>query len=96
MGAELHVIDSNAHPSLAKWNATLAARSASNHFIKLPMFEWFLAHFEQVLFVDDDVLVSPYAPDLFRKVPCAKLGAVVEAYHKQVRVRVRVRVRTLG
>ena len=47
------------------------------------MFEWFLAHFEQVLFVDDDVLVSPYAPDLFRKVPCAKLGAVVEAYHKQ-------------
>ena len=54
------------------------------------MFEWFLAHFEQALFVDDDVLVSPYAPDLFRKVPCAKLGAVVEAYHKQVRVRVRV------
>ena len=33
------------------------------------MFEWFLARFEQALFVDDDVLVSPYAPDLFRKVP---------------------------
>lgn len=83
VGAELHVVDSTAHPSLAKWNASLAARSASNHFIKLPMFEWFLAHFDQALFVDDDVLVSPYAPDLFRKAPCAKLGAVVEAYHKQ-------------
>ena len=83
VGAELHVVDSTAHPSLAKWNASLAARSASNHFIKLPMFEWFLAHFDQALFVDDDVLVSPYAPDLFGKVPCAKLGAVVEAYHKQ-------------
>ena len=85
VGAELHVIDSNAHPSLAKWNATLAARSASNHFIKLPMFEWFLDQFDQVLFMDDDVLVSPYAPDLFAKVPCqsGRLGAVVEAYHKQ-------------
>lgn len=83
VGAELHVVDSTAHPSLAKWNASLAARSASNHFIKLPMFEWFLHHFDQALFVDDDVLVSPYAPDLFGKVPCAKLGAVVEAYHKQ-------------
>ena len=83
VGAELHVVDSTTHPSLAKWNASLAARSASNHFIKLPMFEWFLAHFDQALFVDDDVLISPYAPDLFGKVPCAKLGAVVEAYHKQ-------------
>ena len=34
VGAELHVVDSTAHPSLAKWNASLAARSASNHFIK--------------------------------------------------------------
>ena len=37
----------------------------------------------QVLFVDDDILFSPYAPDLFATVPCHKVGAVVEAVHKQ-------------
>ena len=63
------------------------------------IYEWKLtlrARFTYFASLDDDVLVSPYAPDLFRQVPCAKLGAVVEAYHKQVRVRGRVRVRTLG
>lgn len=36
-----------------------------------------------MLFVDDDVLVSPYAPVLFETIPCDRFGAVVEAYHKQ-------------
>jgi len=47
------------------------------------MLHWFLRHFQQVLFLDDDVLISPYAPDLFSQVPCQKIGAVVEAYHAQ-------------
>ena len=51
--------------------------------MKLPMLEWYLAKFDQVLFVDDDIVFSPFAPNLFEMVPCHKLGAVVESSHKQ-------------
>ncbi|KAL3905129.1 MAG: hypothetical protein SGPRY_011021, partial [Prymnesium sp.] len=80
--ASFHVVDSFDHPALAKWNSTLRAGSSS-HFIKLPMMQYFLEHYSKVLFVDDDILISPFAPDLFETVPCHKLGATVEAVHTQ-------------
>ena len=36
-----------------------------------------------MLFLDDDVLISPFAPDLFSAVPCTSVGAIVEVAHKQ-------------
>jgi len=80
VGAEFVVVDSLAHPSLAGWNSSARSESSS-HFIKLPMLRWFLRHYGRVLFVDDDVLISPFAPDLFAQVACHKVGAVIEAYH---------------
>ena len=47
------------------------------------MLRWFLRHYGRVLFVDDDVLISPFAPDLFAQVACHKVGAVIESYHAQ-------------
>jgi len=82
IGAEFVVVDSASHPSLARWNATLHA-GANSHFLKLPLLQWFLQHYDRVLFLDDDVLVAPYAPDLFAAVPCASIGATIESVHKQ-------------
>lgn len=79
--AELVVVDSYAHPCLAQWNSTLRAGSNS-HFMKLPLLQYFLTHYDQVMFLDDDVLLSPHAPDLFDQVPCDAVGAIVEGYHK--------------
>ena len=42
--------------------------------MKLPMLQYFLRAYDQVLFLDDDVLLSPHAPDLFASVPCDALG----------------------
>ena len=60
VGASFHVVDSFDHPSLAKWNMTLRTGSSS-HFMKLPMLQWFLSQYSEVLFVDDDILFSPFA-----------------------------------
>ena len=46
------------------------------------MLQYFLQHYDQLLFLDDDVLLSPNAPDLFSRTPCGSLGAVYEGYHK--------------
>jgi len=81
-GADFHVVDSLDHPALSAFNNSLQS-GGSSHFIKLPMLRHFLAVYDQVLFVDDDVLISPFAPDLFAQVDCRKLGAVIEAYHVQ-------------
>jgi len=81
-GADFHVVDSPQHPALAAYNASAQA-GGSSHFVKLPMLRHFLAVYDQVLFIDDDVLLSPFAPDLFAQVDCRSLGAVVEAYHVQ-------------
>eukprot|EP00316_Scyphosphaera_apsteinii_P000510 CAMPEP_0119340276 /NCGR_PEP_ID=MMETSP1333-20130426/99999_1 /TAXON_ID=418940 /ORGANISM="Scyphosphaera apsteinii, Strain RCC1455" /LENGTH=914 /DNA_ID=CAMNT_0007351993 /DNA_START=40 /DNA_END=2784 /DNA_ORIENTATION=+ len=82
VGAEFHVVNSMAHPSLKDWNHN-QFDAKNSHFIKLPMLKWFLHRFQQVLFLDDDVLISPNAPNLFEQVACQKVGAVVEAYHAQ-------------
>ena len=37
----------------------------------------------QVLYLDDDVLLSPALPDLFAAVPCHTIGAVVEVHKPQ-------------
>ena len=64
--------------------ASLAVRSGANsHFMKLPTLQYFLQRYSQLLFLDDDVLVSPHAPDVFAATPCASVGAVVEGYHRQ-------------
>ena len=84
VGAELHVVDSRSHPSLAAWEEAVGAGSnISTHFLKLPLLQWFLHRFDQVLFVDDDVLFSPFASDMFSMVPCREVGAVIEASHIQ-------------
>jgi hypothetical protein len=75
-------VDSFAHVAIASWNATLQA-GANSHFIKLPLLQWYLHRYDQLLFIDDDVLVSPYAADVFAATPCQELGAVYEGFHKQ-------------
>ena len=82
VGADLEVVDSPSHPCLAAWNATLQI-GANSHFMKLPLLQYFLQRYDQLLFLDDDVLLSPHAPDVFRATPCGAIGAVVEGYHKQ-------------
>ena len=82
VGAVFVVVDSFAHEAIASWNATLQA-GANSHFIKLPLLQWYLRRYDQLLFIDDDVLVSPYAADVFAATPCQELGAVYEGFHKQ-------------
>ena len=82
VGADFVVVDSLAHPSLAGWNDTLRS-GANSHFLKLPMLQYYLRRYGRLLFVDDDVLLSPRAPDVFAAVPCAAVGAVYEGYHAQ-------------
>jgi len=82
VGADFAVVDSQEHAALSSWNATLLA-GANSHFMKLPVLQWFLSRYQQLLFMDDDVLVSPFASDLFYAVPCDRVGAVYEGYHKQ-------------
>ena len=82
VGAEFVVVDSFAHVAIASWNATLQA-GANSHFIKLPLLQWYLRRYDQLLFIDDDVIVSPYAADVFAATPCQELGAVYEGFHKQ-------------
>ena len=80
VGAELVVVDSYEHPCLARWNDTLRT-GVNSHFMKLPLLQYFLQQYDQVMFLDDDVLLSPHAPNLFDTVPCESIGAVVEGYH---------------
>ena len=65
------MVDSPQHPALAAYNASAQA-GGSSHFVKLPMLRHFLAVYDQVLFIDDDVLLSPFAPDLFAQVDCSR------------------------
>ena len=58
VGAEFEVVVSFAHEAIAGLNATLQA-GANSHFIKLPLMQWYRYRYDQLLFLDDDVLVSP-------------------------------------
>lgn len=48
VNAEFAVVDSLAHKALAGWNDTLRT-DANSHFMKLPLLQWFLARFDQVV-----------------------------------------------
>ena len=82
VGADFAVVDSRDHPSLARWNSTLSA-GTNSHFMKLPLLQYFLGQYDQVMFIDDDVLLSPHAANVFASVPCSSVGATVEGLHKQ-------------
>jgi hypothetical protein len=82
VGAEFAVVNSSDHPALAQWNTTLRT-GANSHFMKLPLLHYYLTRYGRLLFLDDDVLVSPHAPDVFSATPCKSVGAVVEGFHKQ-------------
>ncbi|KAL3894007.1 MAG: hypothetical protein SGPRY_013930, partial [Prymnesium sp.] len=49
-------------------------------FYKLPFLEYWLTRYSRVLYLDDDVILSPATPDLFSSVPCDSLGAVRERH----------------
>ena len=80
LGAALHIVDSLEHPSLAPHRARL---EKTTRFLKLPMLAYFLERYARVLYLDDDVVISPATADLFETVPCGVLGAVVERHKPQ-------------
>eukprot|EP00316_Scyphosphaera_apsteinii_P009859 CAMPEP_0119312418 /NCGR_PEP_ID=MMETSP1333-20130426/26370_1 /TAXON_ID=418940 /ORGANISM="Scyphosphaera apsteinii, Strain RCC1455" /LENGTH=255 /DNA_ID=CAMNT_0007317039 /DNA_START=334 /DNA_END=1102 /DNA_ORIENTATION=+ len=62
----------------------MARAPASNPAVpEIPIVEHFLKRYWQVLLLDDDVLISPNAPDLFDMVRCDELGAVFEDHKPQ-------------
>ena len=79
LGASFHMITSAEHEALHQ--ATLAHGKLSTRFLKLPLLEHYLRRYGRLLYLDDDVLVSPTTPDLFLSTPCVSLGATVE-HHK--------------
>mmetsp|Transcript_37954 Transcript_37954/g.94312 ORF Transcript_37954/g.94312 Transcript_37954/m.94312 type:complete len:263 (-) Transcript_37954:188-976(-) len=62
----------------------MAARLKSKmRFLKVPVLEYFLLRYARVLYLDDDVIISPAMGDLFASVSCGALGAVVERHKPQ-------------
>ena len=80
VGASLHVVDSVTHPSLASHHARL---KRTTRFLKLPLLSYYLERYEHVLYLDDDIVLSPATADLFALTPCGMLGAVVERHKPQ-------------
>ena len=81
LGASFHFVDRQDHPALRRHgaqNVTFPTR-----FLKLPVLTHYLARHARVLYLDDDIVVSPATPDLFGAVPCGALGAAVERHHVQ-------------
>jgi hypothetical protein len=73
VSATLHIVTSDAHPSLAPWRERL---KATPRFLKLPLLDYHLQRYARVMLLDDDVVISPHADDLFRLTPCDRVGAV--------------------
>jgi hypothetical protein len=73
VGASLHVVTSDAHPSLAPWRERLKTMP---RFLKLPLLDYYLQRYARVMLLDDDVVIAPQAGDLFRQTPCDRVGAV--------------------
>ena len=48
--------------------------SQTKRFFKLPLLEYYLRRYDRVLFIDDDVIISPRTPDLFSAVPCTSVA----------------------
>ena len=80
VGASLHVVDSVTHPSLASHHARL---KRTTRFLKLPLLSYYLERYEHVLYLDDDIVLSPATADLFALTPCGMLGAVVKRHKPQ-------------
>ena len=78
-GATLYWVDSTRHAALRRWSASAGSNP---RFMKLPVVEHLLALHSQLLLLDDDVLLSPAMPDLFRT-SCDAIGAVVERHKPQ-------------
>ena len=78
--ATLHIVESLEHPALAPHRGRL---ERTLRFLKLPLLAYFLERHARVLFLDDDIVLSPATPDLFAGVPCDELGAVVEQHKPQ-------------
>lgn len=78
--ADLHVIESMDHPALRPHRMQL---QRSVRFLKLPLLTYFLQRHVRILFLDDDVVLSPAMPNLFVAVSCADLGAVIEQHKPQ-------------
>ena len=73
VGAALHFVTNDSHPSLAPWRERLAA---TPRFLKLPLLDYYLQRYARVLLIDDDVVVAPQAGNLFQLTPCDRIGAV--------------------
>lgn len=81
IGAAFHVVDNRDHEALQlPTSIASTVREKAQRFLKLPLLEHFLERYARVLFIDDDVLISPAAPDLFAAVPCDAVGATVERH----------------
>ena len=74
VGAAFHFVNSTQHRALR-----VGLKKLDNaRFLKLPLLEYYLRRYMRVLYLDDDVLISPATPDLFDAVPCHVLGATIE------------------
>ena len=82
IGAALHVVSELSHAALHDSRNT-RSRTLEPRFLKLPVLAYFLSRYARVLYLDDDVLVSPWTPDLFRLVSCDALGATIEHHQPQ-------------
>ena len=73
VSAALHIVSSAEHEALAPWRERLRA---TPRFLKLPLLDYHLRRYARVMLLDDDVLISPHAGDLFGLTPCERIGAV--------------------
>jgi len=65
VSATLHVLSSVEHPALQPHMRRL---KSTPRFLKLPALHYYLQRYNQVLFFDDDVVVSPRMADIFEAV----------------------------
>mmetsp|Transcript_15900 Transcript_15900/g.33806 ORF Transcript_15900/g.33806 Transcript_15900/m.33806 type:complete len:208 (+) Transcript_15900:233-856(+) len=80
VSATLHVLSSVEHPALQPHMRRL---KSTPRFLKLPALHYYLQRYNQVLFFDDDVVVSPRMADIFEAVEPALIGAVFERHKPQ-------------
>ena len=86
IGAHFHVVKSRDHEALSDGVKLLTgplASSQASRFLKLPLLSHFLSRYRRLLYLDDDIVISPAMPDLFRAVPSSHTGAMIERHKPQ-------------
>ena len=85
VGAAFHFVRSLDDPALRMQSTRDGAKAGKyelpTRFLKLPLLRHFLERYARVMYLDDDVIVSLWTPDLFAATPCNALSATVE-WHK--------------